>query len=136
MRAAAPGAVASPIGLGPLVIERAADHLAVETELLVDPHHPYLRAHFPGRAVFPGVFHLELLERAVRTAAPEAGELLEIRSVRLSAAATAGSVVRLRARIPDAAPGAPREVEARVHRTSGDVLVARLRVVFGAQAGS
>jgi 3-hydroxyacyl-[acyl-carrier-protein] dehydratase len=91
---------------------------------------PYLQGHFPDLAVFPGVFVVEALCRAMAgAAAGRPPELVELRSVRFRAPLLDGDVLTLDVHA-DASPGGW-NVRAAARRADGTT-TATLRAVFAA----
>ncbi len=89
---------------------------------------PYLRGHFPGLAVFPGVFVVEALCRAMAgVGGDRPPELAELRSVRFLAPLLDGDTLTLEVRA-DESPGGW-DVRAVAHRADGTT-TAKLRAFF------
>lgn len=129
-----PPPAASPVVLRRLAAVSDDDGTTVTAQVCVDPADRYLRGHFPGNPVYPGVFLLDLLERAVLTVLPENSRLLGVESARFTTPARDGDTVELSVRVPPGEPGRPRTVRA-VFTGHGERF-ATVRAVFGHQEGS
>jgi 3-hydroxyacyl-[acyl-carrier-protein] dehydratase len=132
--AAGPPAVAAPLrAVDAWHAEQADGVLLVTARAGVRGDDPNLRGHFPGLAIFPGVFIIEALAQAV-TLAIEAGQagpavLRGVRSARFLAPALDGDELTLRIAVtPDGSGGW--SAAARVWLGDGTVC-ARLRASFG-----
>ncbi|AGM09193.1 3R-hydroxymyristoyl ACP dehydrase [Amycolatopsis keratiniphila] len=66
-----------------LDVRACGDDLELVAQITVDGKEPNLRGHFPGQAVYPGIFVIETLEQAMREAAN--ARLRTVRSVRFLA---------------------------------------------------
>jgi 3-hydroxyacyl-[acyl-carrier-protein] dehydratase len=97
--------------------------LRVYAEAPIDGDQPYLRGHFPGFIVFPGVFIVEFVCQSVALAlGARAGghaELRSLRSARFTAAVLPEDELSLVAEITSTKDG--HEVEARCRRRDGQV---------------
>jgi 3-hydroxyacyl-[acyl-carrier-protein] dehydratase len=82
--------------------ELHTDGVTVTARVTVDPADPYLCGHFPGNPVYPGVFLLDLLERAVVAVTPPGTRLLAVSSARFTTPAREGADVELSVRVPEA----------------------------------
>ncbi len=128
-----------PLYAAPLAATDEVHAVAVDGGLEVLCHKditgtdPYLPAHFPGQAVYPGVFVLETVRQAVAAALGERDgarpEVCAVRSARFLMALRPGQRLTVRAavRAPDAA--GTMAVRARCCRADG-VEVARLALEF------
>jgi 3-hydroxyacyl-[acyl-carrier-protein] dehydratase len=78
------------------------DHRGAQTvvtaRMRVDPDQEYLRGHFPGMPIYPGVFVIETLTQALaRAFAPAGTEVELLRSVRFVAPLLGGDELTLEA---------------------------------------
>ncbi|WP_199434095.1 hypothetical protein [Qaidamihabitans albus] len=126
---------ASPITVHDLSATVNEDATTVTAAAHVDPDGPYLRGHFPGDTVFPGVFLLELLDRAVSAVEPPGTRLVEVESARFTAPARGGDVVRLSVRVPHGLPEVPAVVDATFTGLDG-IRLARVRARFSGEGPS
>lgn len=79
-------------------VARRGLETVVTARMRVDPDQEYLRGHFPGMPIYPGVFVLETLAQAlVRAFAPATAELELLRSVRFVAPLLGGDELILEA---------------------------------------
>ena len=112
--------------------------VATKTVVSTDP---YLRGHFPGFTIFPGVFLIEALRQAVAAAldqpsppelAQPAGrrpDIVELRSARFLAALLPGDVFTIDARVGREDDDGRFDVEAQCFRGDG-VTAARIKLRF------
>lgn len=126
---ALPHPAASPIVLRRLDTVPGADGTTVTARVRVNPEDRYLRGHFPGNPVYPGVFLLDLLERAVLSVLPANSRLLGVESARFTTPARDGDTVELSVRVPHGEPGCARTVRAVF--TGNGQRFATIRAVFG-----
>lgn len=127
MAAPAPPRAASPVVPLELRADTGAEAVIVTARVRVDPADPYLCGHFPGNPIYPGVFLLDLLERAVTGVMPPGTRLLEVVSARFTAPARDGAEVVLSARVPSGA----RERRVEAVFTGDGTTFATIRAVFG-----
>jgi 3-hydroxyacyl-[acyl-carrier-protein] dehydratase len=119
--------VASPLSDADLV-RRDSGATAFTVRVPVHAGDPYLRGHFPGLAVFPGVFVVEALCRAMAGAGHgPPPELAELHSVRFRAPLLDGDVLALDVRVDESAGGC--DVRATARRADGTT-AATLRASF------
>ncbi|HET6289898.1 MAG TPA: 3-hydroxyacyl-ACP dehydratase [Amycolatopsis sp.] len=89
-------AFAAPLrAVDTLDVRHQGDDLELVARITVDGKEPNLRGHFPGQAVYPGVFVIETLEQAMREAAN--ARLRTVRSVRFLAPLLDGDLMVLTA---------------------------------------
>lgn len=120
---------ASPVVLRELHVATDDDGATVTARVLVDPADPYLCGHFPGNPVYPGVFLLDLMERAVAAATPPGTRLLTVESARFTAPARERADVELSVRVPHA----ERNRTAAATFTGDGTRFANIRAVFGSE---
>lgn len=108
--------------------EQVAGELAVSAKVRVRGEDPQLRGHFPGLAVFPGVFIVEAVCQAVMLAVPGSPALCTLRSVRFLAPLLDGDQLTLDITASPALHGGW-SVAAVGTRTDGSV-AARIRAEF------
>ncbi|MFJ6151591.1 3-hydroxyacyl-ACP dehydratase FabZ family protein [Micromonospora profundi] len=122
-------AVASPLCDADMVrLDSAGAAFTVRVPVRGDD--PYLRGHFPDLAVFPGVFVVEALCRAMAGAAGDRPpELAELRSVRFLAPLLDGDTLTLQVRAEESPGGW--DVRAVAYRADGTT-TAKLRAFFAA----
>jgi 3-hydroxyacyl-[acyl-carrier-protein] dehydratase len=121
---------------------RAIDHVTLErfeggfklrAATLVCAGEPYLAGHFPGFAIFPGVFLLEALRQAVVFALGESQgrlpDISNVRSLRFVAPVLPGDLIELHATVEPVTASGPFEVDAECRRADG-VTAARFKVEF------
>ncbi len=108
--------------------------LTLTASTTIGENDAHLRAHFPGFAIFPGVFILEALRQAVAVAlpgdTPNLVDIASVRSLRFLAPLRPGDHMRLKATLRPLAGGGWL-ADARVFRDL-DTLAARLVVAFDA----
>jgi 3-hydroxyacyl-[acyl-carrier-protein] dehydratase len=103
----------------------------------VDPGEPYIRGHFPGFAIYPGVFLIETVAQATAAALdPSTGNpprVTGVRSMRFLAPLLAGDSVLVEARVRHDRdePGAV-EVDATCKRGGDGTRVASLKLTMKA----
>jgi 3-hydroxymyristoyl/3-hydroxydecanoyl-(acyl carrier protein) dehydratase len=111
-----------------------ATGLAIRATKHVDPDELYLRGHFPGFVIYPGVFIIESLIQAVAHGFALRGypppPLRTLRSVRFLAPILAGDSLRLDITAVGSGADAPAVIRAIVHRGDGTV-AAKLFAEFG-----
>jgi len=98
-----------------------ADGYQIRAVKRIDPDEEYLRGHFPGYVLYPGVFFLETLQHAVAEGMRSAGRgepvLTAVRSARFVAPLTGGDELTLTATLAFADDRIV--VKARGHRSDG-----------------
>jgi 3-hydroxyacyl-[acyl-carrier-protein] dehydratase len=110
-------------------VESSGDPVRLTARVGVRGDDPNLRGHFPGLAVFPGIFVIEALCQAVSLALPESAPVLtNVRSVRFVAPLLDGDELTLEAAVSPRAGGGW-AAEARGTRADGTVC-ARIRADF------
>ena len=110
------------------VVRQDSTRAAFGVRVPVRGDDPYLRGHFPGLAVLPGVFVVEALCRAMAGGGGDRPpELAELRSVRFLAPLLDGDTLTLEVRA-DESPGGW-DVRAVAHRADGTT-TAKLRAFF------
>ncbi|HEU4423839.1 MAG TPA: hypothetical protein VFR67_15010 [Pilimelia sp.] len=130
MTAGTAPATAAPLTACDTVESRADGHATViVARKRVDPAELYLRGHFPGFVIYPGVFLIETFHQAILAGWRErpgvAPRLAELTSVRFLAPLLPGDELLLEARVTPGAGGASLHVRATCHRADG-TLAARL----------
>ncbi|WET78304.1 3-hydroxyacyl-ACP dehydratase [Amycolatopsis sp. QT-25] len=89
-------AFAAPLrAVDTLDVRQQGDDFELVARITVDGKEPNLRGHFPGQAVYPGVFVIETLEQAMREAVN--ARLRTVRSVRFLAPLLDGDLMVLTA---------------------------------------
>lgn len=113
------------------ILSRDAECLVLRLEREIDDGDEYLRAHFPGFTVFPGVFLLEVVTRAVaRACDPSDADppvLSKVRSMRFVAPLLAGQTLAARISITGGEVEGDLDVDAACARSDGTA-VARLKL--------
>lgn len=103
----------------------------------VDPDEPYMRGHFPGFAIYPGVFLIETVAQATAVALDRGSgtplRVTGVRSMRFLAPLLAGDRVLVEARVRHDRdePGAV-EVDARCERGGDRTRIASLELTMKA----
>jgi len=100
-----------------LAVRAEGDLLHVSATKVVDPTDAYLTGHFPGFAIYPGVFFIETLEQAVAGALPGRPRLTVLRSARFTAPVLDGDRLRMELTIDHS--GQPVLARARCYRGDG-----------------
>ncbi|MEU6720241.1 hypothetical protein ABZ897_53060 [Nonomuraea sp. NPDC046802] len=101
----------------------------VTEEKKVDPGLPYLAGHFPEVTIYPGVFIIDDVERAVAAVTGAPVHLTHLRSARFLRPLLSGDGFRFHLQITPAASGF--EVDARCEGPDG-VTAATIKAVFDA----
>ncbi|WP_410600337.1 3-hydroxyacyl-ACP dehydratase [Amycolatopsis sp. lyj-90] len=123
-------AFAAPLrAVDTLDVRASGDDLELVAQITVDGKEPNLRGHFPGQAVYPGVFVIETLEQAMREAA--GARLSTVRSVRFLAPLLDGDRMVLTA----TAKRTPDGWDVTGKATLGETTTAKIRASFEEVAG-
>lgn len=118
-------AYAAPLrAVDTLDVEAEGDDLKLVARITVDGQEPNLRGHFPGQAVYPGIFVIETLEQAMREATNT--RLHTVRSVRFLAPLLDGDTMTLTA----TAKRTPEGWDVTGKATLGETTTAKIRATF------
>ncbi|HKT00931.1 MAG TPA: hypothetical protein VJT31_15495 [Rugosimonospora sp.] len=117
-----------------LTARRDGPGVAIEARKRVDPDELYLRGHFPGFVIYPGVFLIESLDQAVRQGFAQLGfappRLVSVDSARFLAPLLAGDEFTLQ--VQTGPPAGAVTVRGTAYRPDGSVAA---RLTAGYRAG-
>jgi 3-hydroxymyristoyl/3-hydroxydecanoyl-(acyl carrier protein) dehydratase len=130
---AAPLVAADTVTADTVIAESGASGVSIQARKWVDPGETYLRGHFPGFVIYPGVFLIETFTQAVALGFGQLGmpapRLAELTSVRFVAPVLAGEELTMQVVAPVPVAGIRFTVRATAHRADGSV-AARLSGEF------